>query len=1279
MHWREFMSIIKKNRYLFFLFAIVLLVCATNYTFGTWLTGWDNLHAEFNLPMNIYRSIFAVWQEYQGMGLLGGMAHASDLPRQLFLLVFSFVLPASFLRYFFMFVMLFVGTLGTYKITKDIFLANQPSGIRDKGAFLAALFYLLNIGTVQYFFVPFEPYSAFWGFFPWEVFGAIRFLQNPTKRNLLFLALINILAIPQAYVQTIFLVYTICLTILLGTFLFRYRSKMALWICMKIVLVIFCVNAFWILPNAYFTVTNVGTTQFAMMNKVNNDRAFAMNKGRGTLADFPLLRGFYYDFLSFNPTTNRYEFMMNEWKKHYDTVIPAIIGYAFFGIVLLGLIKKSTYRPFLLGLFLLFGVALLSDTIVISLFNDFLRSLPIVNQIFRNPFTKFIVPAIFVFSICFGLGMATLLQFAQKKNKYVPTAIVILSVLLLSWNAFPIFKGEFLSKGVRINIPQEYFDLFSYFKKQDKSARIMNLPQGSYWGWGSYSWGATGSGFLWYGIEQPILDRAFDVWSKPLEGYYWEMWYALKKKDQQLFNQIIDKYHVTYIIYDTNYTPSDSNPFKALYNQKSLLTNNKHVVLVKKMGSILVYKTKTVPAPKNNLLLAKNLGTVKGHEQFSNEDTAFAKLGPYIEKKSATESGYLAPFGSLFTNRFQEENGFDISQNKDAITFSKSIPKGKYTLSYPNMNASEPLVPVDILAKRDGDTLQFRFTVVSPTVSLNGTPLKSEPITEEVSVDLQGQPADASFILGVNSKDFLSLVPTKDFGYVGSTYFINAQGANTLRIYAKKDAKSTILPPQKFTLQKECESRNNQKSILGYAIEDRLMLEAKNTSLCSVYQDSLPEIKENNLVKVSFSYTSTTDEFPDYCFATAESHGCMNTKKHFASYGGFSNTQRNFSDFIEMTSPLSNTSFQLILDATSIQDAGQIKQIAYRNIKITAYSYVNSISGDIGLPQKFLAPNSAIIDLPNDAVISVSMPKRSNSYDFPNLLNDNVYKKTALTATELPLGGEYYTQELSDQKNKGVRVYASNTYSQLWLTPLKVEANLGYVLGLRTRNVSGFPFTINAFTPSESNKYVYTQLPKGKDYTQTYYVLPPLYEFDKGLQILLMSSSFNRIPTVNDVTDISLYPIPYGFLTNIVLYPTDGLPVSHLEQPKKAVKENLSGYNLPYPDTKQNDTVILSQSFDDGWKAYEVANGKWQMANIFPFLFGKEIKDHVLVNNWANGWVLEKDAQNTDRSTIKIMYVPQYLEFIGFFLLGLPIIGIPFYALWKRKVMQKNLTEMTQV
>src|SRR3990167_8887828 len=97
---------------------VVLLLAITNYQHGTYLTGWDNLHPEFDFLCNIKRSFFAVWQEYQGLGLLGGMAHSSDFLRQVFLLLLSSFMPAWGLRYVWTLLMLLAGGVGAYKLTE---------------------------------------------------------------------------------------------------------------------------------------------------------------------------------------------------------------------------------------------------------------------------------------------------------------------------------------------------------------------------------------------------------------------------------------------------------------------------------------------------------------------------------------------------------------------------------------------------------------------------------------------------------------------------------------------------------------------------------------------------------------------------------------------------------------------------------------------------------------------------------------------------------------------------------------------------------------------------------------------------------------------------------------------------------------------------------------------------------------------------------------------------------------------------------------------------------
>jgi hypothetical protein len=81
-------------------------------------------------------------------------------------------------------------------------------------------------------------------------------------------------------------------------------------------------------------------------------------------------------------------------------------------------------------------------------------------------------------------------------------------------------------------------------------------------------------------------------------------------------------------------------------------------------------------------------------------------------------------------------------------------------------------------------------------------------------------------------------------------------------------------------------------------------------------------------------------------------------------------------------------------------------------------------------------------------------------------------------------------------------------------------------------------------------------------------------------------------------------------------------------------------------------------SIRQGWHAYAINcyNKIFCFAGqTFPFIFGREIKDHVKINNWANGW-------NTNDKNIILLFWPQYLEYIGFLMLF-----IAFLYVLKRK------------
>ena len=191
--------------------AISLFIAIKNYIPGTWLTGWDNLHPEFDLLLNIKRSISASWQEYQGLGLLGGMAHAADLPRQLVLLILSIAFKSSDLRYIWTFLMLTLGPIGTNLFIRNTF--NKHKIASEFAGFAAGIFYLLNLATVQTFYTPFEAFVSFYGFFPWLIYSFNKYLHSGKRKNIILFSLISVLATPAFYVQTLFVVYLIVLLI----------------------------------------------------------------------------------------------------------------------------------------------------------------------------------------------------------------------------------------------------------------------------------------------------------------------------------------------------------------------------------------------------------------------------------------------------------------------------------------------------------------------------------------------------------------------------------------------------------------------------------------------------------------------------------------------------------------------------------------------------------------------------------------------------------------------------------------------------------------------------------------------------------------------------------------------------------------------------------------------------------------------------------------------------------------------------------------------------------
>ncbi len=717
-------NLFKKNWPVWILSALVLLLFVTNYLPGSYLTGWDNLHPEFNFAANIQRAIFAVWQEYQGLGLLGGMGHATDIVHGVFLYIISFVLPESILRYVWTFLMLWLGCIGMYVLLRRIVFNQSANRLFP---FLGALFYLLNLATLETFFAPFEAFTGHYAALPWLIFACLNYFHQRSKHSLALLIMILFLSTPEAYIPTLFLVFILALSAYLLFWMVANKSFPFARL-FKLYTIIILVNAFWLLPFLYFVFTNSQVSISSKINQMSTPTIYAQNLEFGNLVDFAQLKGFWFNNVDYT-RNNNFNYMLEPWRDYSNNFFLVSLSLLVFAVVIFGLIVslKKGKKEFwgFGGIFLLAIIALANDTPPFSWINALIREhISLLNEAFRFPYTKFSILAAFIFAVFFALGMETLFDWLKTyRQKQMLGIASIVAILII---AFPMFTGNLIYTNEKTTIPQSYFQLFDYMKTQDPNTRIADMPQYTFWGWNFYDWSGSGinqidggSGFIWYGIQQPILDRAFDVWSKTDENYYYELSQALYSDNAQAFNAVLQKYQITWLLWDKNIV-NPSSPQALFYPQfKQLLGQQTNIQLAKTFGNLELYKVTLSDKPNAFVFTTSaNLPTVNTYN-WNDNDIAYKNLGNYLTSNNSFTTDY--PFRSLFSKKTSSDETFNLSQDNTSLVFKALIPPHRqpFTLNIPSFVKSQPIVPVIITSTINGRNLHVDLKISPPMIDLN--------------------------------------------------------------------------------------------------------------------------------------------------------------------------------------------------------------------------------------------------------------------------------------------------------------------------------------------------------------------------------------------------------------------------------------------------------------------------------------------------------------------------------------------------------------------------------
>lgn len=691
----------RKNLHVILVTLFVALIGVLNYKKGTYLSGWDNLQTELYPLLAVKRAFFSVWQEYQSFGLIAGMAHAADLPRALCGLLLSMILPIQVVRYVSQIVFIWIGALGAL----FLFLHSLEHVYYKKlFALFASLLYVVNIGSVQILSLPFEAFSLFFATLPWLILSIFMILdvkRSITKKHILSFMFVQFVSSSFAIAQQLFVVYGLLIAIIFVCHFLRNPTKQSIQRITLLGCLILICNLYWILPQIQFLRTNGAVVQTSKINQLSTEDIYYRNLEKGVPDQFFFLKNFFLDTLD-----KRNVPMLLPWLQWYEFVWTKIALYIITSIALLGIFSRKRHSVELKILYALFAVVLLSNTPGFSYLNGLIRSNSFINQIFRSPFTKFIVPYSLVFSFLFAEGLVLLYSLLKYVlRKYTHIAIGALVFICIGIVSYPAFDGYFYPKELQVSIPSSYMKAMAYFKTIDKNKRIALLPDYTYWGWYFNEWGYNGSGFLWYGIEQPIISRTFDVWSKESENYYWEIKQAIESENATLFQNVANKYNVSYFLLDTSLLPITSSAKGMQYDRLNhLLEKMPNVRKVQQWESLVLFENQTQSTVKNFIEAVSDLPVIGPTVTQTNLDTIYQNFQKYTTYASPTDNVAIYPFLNLMSQTRQNGADWSIKETdrEFLVEYNQSVDPNIYNIVLPSSRFTQVLYTEHGVASTSG-------------------------------------------------------------------------------------------------------------------------------------------------------------------------------------------------------------------------------------------------------------------------------------------------------------------------------------------------------------------------------------------------------------------------------------------------------------------------------------------------------------------------------------------------------------------------------------------------
>lgn len=1069
------------------LVLITLFICYKNYTPGTYLTGWDTLHPEFDYGIYWKRIILGAWQSHQGLGSPASQAHASEIPRVLVIWILDIFFAKNTIRYIFAFLMLILGPLGVFFFLKRIIFKNINDAASNIGSFLGGLFYLLNLGTLQHFNVPLEMFLVQYAFLGWAFMFLTNFYRDGKRKDLIWFSIVTFFGAPQAHTPTLFYVYVmflfiyLFLTILTDFFTdkeIRPSRKNSLRRGLIIFGLTLLINSFWLFPNLYYGIVKGGEVPLSKIHHLFSEEAFLVNKKYGNIKDISILKNFLFDWGVYT-NDDSYGSLLKPWVMHLKVPFVSALGYFLAILILLGVIfsvikrKKELIPWIIIGFVSIFFILNVNPPFGF-LFVFFQENIPLFKELFRFPFTKFSIFLIYVYALFIGYASYSIINFLNRLFKKLSGAFVLIVITFsITYFSLPAFEGNLINPAMRVKIPDRYFEMFKYFDEDDRYGRVLHLPIHSFWGWVTYSWGNRvgyqGAGFLWFGIKQPLIDREFDRWNIANEQPYREISTAIYSQNEKLLKEYLEKYKVRWLLFDKSVLAPGMDEKVLFHNEiETLLSKINSISLAKDFGDGLeVYEYR----PDRNYEISEssnNSHYVSGNSLFKEYyDPIYTEYGDYISGKS--QSHQFVGFNSVNENiesnlihsdeksvHFKLPYGDNIIDDSGALTLSLFLKK------YP-----------------DGKTyVEIRFD----DKILNKVPLVIEDGTE--------------YFLKFN-EDYYSINNLSSSGYLGNT---TASLEDESQIIIYKKGEKVEIDKILYSNLENCDA-SGYGSYASYSLsrlESGFKISGKNTIACVT--SSISKFLKNDY-KGPILTTYITEgglNYQDFCMLDNKSGLCVNKlvgSEYFVS---------------ELTKNVNDYDLRFFADARN-KESEQSRQ--YTDVSVFLMDEVS---------------------------------KDSVNYDSSNI-NVKGYlsfdKKDYLTVEPSEIEGNRRACQLgrgledSNFVDTGSGVLFNSTEVSLcdsYAFPLASHKN-GYVLEIRATYISGVPLRICLTNEYSKRCDIEVSLPENTDVGTYFYLIPP-YGDGTGYTINISNYVFGDTMSKNELKYLSLVPIPYEYLKSITTF-----------------------------------------------------------------------------------------------------------------------------------------------